>query len=404
MYQINLPEKICEVIDRLKDHGHHGYAVGGCVRDMLMGKVPHDFDITTDAFPSETSESFPDCEIILTGLKHGTVTVVYEGENIEITTFRTDGEYLDNRHPKNVTFVRNISEDLSRRDFTVNAMAYNPDEGLIDLFDGEKDIGLKIIRCVGDADTRFNEDGLRILRAMRFASVLEFEVEEKTADSVVRNRKLLKNISVERIYSELTKLILGNGATKILKQFYPVVCELFGEIPTENIEVLALCPRDHTVRYAALFSHMGEEDAGKVIRALKTDNETHRLVKKLVASLSAKLPKFASERFEKDVAHLLTENSFDDLDKIISLREAFNSYRGEDRENLIKIRDCAAKLIKENACLSIKSLDVSGKDLADAGIPQSAEMGRILKKLLWLVIEGEVENKKESLVEAAKRI
>jgi tRNA nucleotidyltransferase (CCA-adding enzyme) len=315
---------------------------------MLMGKVPHDFDITTDAFPSETSESFPDCDIILTGLKHGTVTVVYEGENIEITTFRTDGEYLDNRHPKNVTFVRNISEDLSRRDFTVNAMAYNPDEGLIDLFDGEKDIGRKIIRCVGDADTRFNEDGLRILRAMRFASVLEFKVEEKTADSVVRNRKLLKNISVERIYSELTKLILGNGATKILKQFYPVVCELFGEIPTENIELLTLCPRDHNVRYAALFSHMGEEDAGKVIRALKTDNETHRLVKKLVASLSAKLPKFASERFEKDVAHLLTENSFDDLDKIISLREAFDSYHGADRENLIKIRECAEKLIKEN--------------------------------------------------------
>ena len=209
MREINLPEKICAVIDRLKNHGHHGYAVGGCVRDMLMGKVPHDFDITTDAFPSETSESFPDCDIILTGLKHGTVTVVYEGENIEITTFRTDGEYLDNRHPEKVTFVRNISEDLSRRDFTVNAMAYNPDEGLIDLFDGEKDIERKIIRCVGDTDTRFNEDGLRILRAMRFASVLEFEVEEKTADSVIRNRRLLKNISVERIYAELTKLILN---------------------------------------------------------------------------------------------------------------------------------------------------------------------------------------------------
>ncbi len=404
MREINLPEKICAVIDRLKDHGHHGYAVGGCVRDMLMGKVPHDFDITTDAFPSETSESFPDCDIILTGLKHGTVTVVYEGENIEITTFRTDGKYLDNRHPEKVTFVRNISEDLSRRDFTVNAMAYNPDEGLIDLFDGEKDIERKIIRCVGDADTRFNEDGLRILRAMRFASVLEFEVEEKTAKSVIRNRGLLKNISVERIYAELTKLILGNGATKILKQFYPVLSELFGEIPAENIEVLSHCPKDHTVRYAALFSHMSAEDAGGMIRTLKTDNETHRLVKKLVSSLSFEMPNFASERFEKDVSHLLTENTFDDLDKIISLREAFDSYHRADTGNLIKIRECAEKLIKENACLSIKSLDVSGKDLADAGIPQSAEMGRILKKLLWLVIEGEVKNKKDSLVDAAKTL
>ena len=283
-------------------------------------------------------------------------------------------------------------------------MAYNPDEGLIDLFDGEKDIERKIIRCVGDADTRFNEDGLRILRAMRFASVLEFEVEEKTADSVIRNRSLLKNISVERIYAELTKLILGNGATKILKQFYPVLSELFGEIPAENIEVLSYCPKDHTVRYAALFSHMSAEDAGGMIRTLKTDNETHRLVKKLVSSLSFEMPNFASERFEKDVSHLLTENTFDDLDKIISLGEAFCALYGVSRENLIKIRECAEKLIKENACLSIKSLDVSGKDLADAGIPQSAEMGRILKKLLWLVIEGEVKNKKDALVDAAKTL
>ena len=206
--KLKISPAACHVVTELQAAGFEAYIVGGCVRDRLMGIKPHDFDITTEAFPAETSESFHDCDIILTGLKHGTVTVVYEGENIEITTFRTDGEYLDNRHPENVTFVRNISEDLSRRDFTVNAMAYNPDEGLIDLFDGEKDIEHKIIRCVGDADTRFNEDGLRILRAMRFASVLEFEVEEKTADSVIRNRDLLKNISVERIYAELTKLIL----------------------------------------------------------------------------------------------------------------------------------------------------------------------------------------------------
>ncbi len=404
MDQIILPEKICAVIRRLKDHGHRGYAVGGCVRDMLMGKAPHDFDITTDAFPSETSESFPDCDIILTGLKHGTVTVVYEGENIEITTFRTDGEYLDNRHPKSVTFVRNISEDLSRRDFTVNAMAYNPDEGLVDLFEGKEDIDRKIIRCVGDADTRFGEDGLRILRAMRFASVLGFDVEEKTAESVIRNRKLLKNISVERIYSEFTKLILGNNAVKILKQFYSVVSELFGDIPMKNIEVLDLCPKDHTVRYAALFSHMGEETATKTIRALKTDNETCRLVKKLVGSLSLKMPEFASDRFEKDVAHLLAENSFDDLDKIISLRTAFEEQDRASTENSERLLETARKLVRENACLSVKSLDVSGRDLANAGIPQSAEMGRILKKLLWLVIEGEVENEREALIDCAKKI
>ena len=404
MEQIKLPERICAVIGRLKDHGHHGYAVGGCVRDMLMGKIPHDFDITTDAFPSETSESFPDCDIILTGLKHGTVTVVYEGENIEITTFRTDGEYLDNRHPTSVTFVRNISEDLSRRDFTVNAMAYNPDEGLIDLFEGQKDIENKIIRCVGDADTRFNEDGLRILRAMRFASVLGFEVEGKTAESVIKNRGLLKNISVERIYSEFTKLILGDRAVGILKQFYPVLTELFGEIPMKNIEVLNLCPKDHTVRYAALFSHMDEETAGKTIRALKTDNETCRLVKKLVKSLASEMPEFASDRFKKDVAHLLTDNSFDDFGKIILLRRSFEEQDGLPTENSQRLLETAQTLVSENACLSIKSLDVSGKELAGAGIPQSAEMGRILKKLLWLVIEGEVENEREALIECAKKL
>ncbi|MBP3334110.1 MAG: CCA tRNA nucleotidyltransferase [Clostridia bacterium] len=402
MNQINLPEKICAVIRRLADHGYHGYAVGGCVRDMLMGKEPHDFDITTDAFPSETSESFPDCPIILTGLKHGTVTVVYEGENIEITTFRTAGEYLDNRHPESVTFVRNIVEDLSRRDFTVNAMAYNPEEGLVDLFKGKDDIARKIIRCVGDADTRFNEDGLRILRAMRFASVLGFKVEEKTAESVVKNKKLLKNISVERIYSEFTKLISGDNAVSILKQFYEVLSELFGEIPAENIECLDYCPKEHTVRYAALFAHMGEETAGKTIRALKTDNDTFRLVKKLVGSLAWEIPKFGSERFEKEVAHLLAENSFDDFVKIISLRRAFEELRGEPADNSEKLLETAEKLVEGKACLSIKSLDVSGKELAKAGIPQSAEMGRILKELLRLVIEGEVENRCDALIERAK--
>ncbi len=398
--KIRLPEKICAVIERLKEHGYHGYAVGGCVRDMLMGKIPHDFDITTDAFPSETSESFSDCEIILTGLKHGTVTVVYEGENIEITTFRTDGEYLDNRHPKEVTFVRNIAEDLSRRDFTVNAMAYNPDEGLVDLFDGKKDIERKIIRCVGDADTRFSEDGLRILRAMRFASVLGFEVEEKTAEAVIRNRKLLENISVERIYSEFTKLLLGDGAVKIIKEFYPVISELFGEIPTENIEALDRCPKDHAVRYASLLAHMSSEAAGKVMRGLKTDNETHRLVKKLVGALDIELPKSSSERFEKEVTHLLSEHGFDDLRKIISLRRAFCA--GDNELDLIS--ETVDKLDEQNACISIKQLAVSGSDLAEAGIPKSPEMGKILKKLLFLVIEGKVENSKEYLVEKAKNI
>lgn len=399
-HTIILPSKICALIDRLDKSGFRGYAVGGCVRDMLMGKMPHDFDVTTNAFPAETVECFSDCEVILTGLKHGTVTVVYEGENIEITTFRTDGEYLDNRHPKEVTFVRNIAEDLSRRDFTVNAMAYNPSEGVVDLFDGRADLERKIIRCVGDPDARFNEDGLRILRAMRFASVLGFEVEKKTAEAVIRNIELLKNISVERIYAEFTKLLLGDGAKKIINQFYPVVASLFGEIPGKNVDAVDRAVKDHTVRYAALLSHLDSQEAGRVMRELKTDNETHRLVKKLVGSLGCELPNSSSVRFETDVAHLLSEHGYDDLRRIISLRRAF----GTNASELDALTEAIDKAEAQNACISIKQLAVSGSDLIEIGIPKSPEMGKMLKELLWLVIEGEVENKRSSLLERAREM
>ena len=349
---IILPNKIISLIDRLYRGGYRGYAVGGCVRDMLMGKEPHDFDITTDAFPSETCECFADCEVILTGLKHGTVTVVYEGENIEITTFRADGEYLDNRHPSEVTFVRNIADDLSRRDFTVNAMAYNPAIGLVDMFDGISDIEKKIIRCVGVPDERFNEDGLRILRALRFASVLGFEIEENTAESLVRNRKLLHNISVERIYAEFTKLLLGEGAVKMMRDFYSVISEIFGEIPTENINAVERCPKDHAVRYAALFSHLDKDEALKKMRGLKTDNETCRIVRMLVGNVKTTLPSPSSERFEKDVLHLISENGYSDIEMIVSLHRALEITHDD---TLNAVSDAAVKAKERNDCVQCSS-------------------------------------------------
>lgn len=399
--KIMLPDKILAVIERLANGGYRGYAVGGCVRDMLMGKNPHDFDITTDAFPSETRECFSDCDVILTGLKHGTVTVVFDKENIEITTFRADGEYLDNRHPSEVIFVRNIAEDLSRRDFTVNAMAYNPEVGLVDMFDGVSDIERKIIRCVGVPDERFNEDGLRILRAMRFASVLGFEIEEKTAESLIRNRNLLRNISAERIYSEFTKLLLGDGAKKIINQFYPVVVSLFGEIPSENIEAVSRCPKHHAIRYAALFAHLDAFSAGEKMRFLKTDNETLRLVKKFVDNVSRPLPSVSSERFERDVMHLISQNGYADLEMIVKLKRAFGK---ESRETLDAALRAMDNSKKENACISINHLAIGGNDLAEIGVPKSPKMGEILGNLLYLVIEGEVENERFALLERAREM
>lgn len=227
---MDMPKNVDIAINLLQSAGFEAYAVGGCVRDSLLGKTPNDWDITTSAKPEDMKSVFADFHCIDTGIKHGTVTVVIDGEPLEITTFRLDGEYEDNRHPKSVTFTSNLGADLGRRDFTVNAMAYSKKTGTVDLFGGQNDLKNKIIRCVGDPDRRFNEDALRILRALRFASALDFEIEEKTAQSLLKNRALLGNISEERIAKELLKLVCGKGAKRILTDFAPVLFEILPEL------------------------------------------------------------------------------------------------------------------------------------------------------------------------------
>ena len=211
--KFNLPQNIKFVLDTLIANGHKAYIVGGCVRDLLCGKEPHDYDITTSALPEETQALFE--KTIATGLKHGTVTVIIDGEQIEVTTFRTEGVYNDSRHPDGVNFVRDVKEDLSRRDFTVNAMCYNNNEGLIDCFGGQKDIKAKTLKAVGDAKTRFNEDALRILRLFRFAATLGFGVEKQTFDAAIECAPNLKNISAERIFVELQKVAASNNPTAL---------------------------------------------------------------------------------------------------------------------------------------------------------------------------------------------
>ena len=222
-FAILLPAEVQTAIARLEQHGFEAYAVGGCVRDSLLGKQPNDWDITTSARPSQTAACFSDFRTVETGIEHGTLTVLVNGTPLEITTYRNDGEYLDNRHPKQVTFSHRIEDDLCRRDFTVNAMAYHPVRGLVDLFDGRADLTRRRIVCVGDATTRFHEDGLRILRAIRFASVLDFSIEEETARAIHACRSLLSNIAAERIREEFCKLLCGVGAVRILREYADVI-------------------------------------------------------------------------------------------------------------------------------------------------------------------------------------
>lgn len=230
MTHITLPEDVAFLLDRLDAHGFAAYAVGGCVRDSLMGKIPHDWDICTAASPYETMEVFAGLPVIKTGLKHGTVTVMRRKTGYEITTFRTDGEYTDGRHPDQVTFVKDVAEDLARRDFTINAMAYHPREGLVDLYRGEDDLKDGIIRCVGDPEARFEEDVLRILRAMRFASVFGFDIEPRTAEAIHRNAPRIRQVSMERITAELRRMIVGKAFCTQARRFTDLLTQVIPEI------------------------------------------------------------------------------------------------------------------------------------------------------------------------------
>ena len=220
---MELPAQVYLALSLLKGNGYESYIVGGCVRDSILGKTPNDYDITTNALPHQVKEVFENYKIIETGLKHGTVTVLIEGMPLEITTYRIDGVYKDHRRPENVTFTNSLQSDLSRRDFTINAMAYSPENGLADFFGGKKDLRNSIIACVGDAEHRFDEDGLRILRALRFASVMDFNIEEETSKAIFLKKELLKNIAYERISAEFSKLICGPGAEHIFREYVEVL-------------------------------------------------------------------------------------------------------------------------------------------------------------------------------------
>lgn len=401
-----LPEYVADVIGKLENNGYEAFAVGGCVRDMLMGRTPNDYDVTTDALPEEIKSCFKGSRVIETGIKHGTVTVISRGENVEITTYRIDGEYADNRHPKSVTFTSELACDLSRRDFTVNAMAVNDREGIVDLFGGRKDIENRTVRCVGDARQRFSEDGLRILRALRFASVLDFTIDRATAEAIYALKDLLKNISVERIYAELSKLICGKNVGYILREyrdvigvFFPQACLCDDATYRRAVTAAELCKPEKAERYAAYLGVCGGEDGIKgLLLSLNSDNKVRN------EAVSIYLNAEGFTRFDTvEARYALSSCGLDISLAAARLRRALAEADGdtdlrERAESLADIMKKEASL--PDACLSVSSLKVGGRELQNIGII-GADIGITLNRLLCEVIEGRTANDSDALIKRA---
>ena len=428
------------VIKRIKAQGHEAYAVGGCVRDILMGVPPHDFDVCTDTEPTEVLACFKDERVIETGLKHGTVTVMIGGEPIEVTTYRMDGEYTDGRHPKKVRFVKTLEEDLKRRDFTVNAMVMDENGQVFDYFGGREDIQSKTIRCVGDADTRFSEDALRILRALRFASVLDFSIEEETKKSIHRNRERLNLVSKERILIEMNKLLLGDGVLPVLMEyadvfsvFLPPVEPMVGflqhnphhrfDVWTHTAYAVAGAEKDLVVRWTLLCHDMGKprcyhmdekgvghfyghaeisaEMAEDLTRELRMDNKTAQAVRELVFCHDRPM---GSRKSVKKVLRLIGADLFD---KLLYVQAADRAGKAEtedaaERQENRALRAVYEDILREGDCFSLKELAVNGADLTALGYAGKA-VGEELNRLLDLVIDGHTDNTKTALLKAARR-
>ncbi len=437
---ITLPLPVARALFILEACGYEGYTVGGCVRDSLLGRTPNDWDITTNATPEEMKSCFKGFRVIETGIRHGTLTVIVDGMQLEITTYRNDGEYLDNRHPVQVTFSEKIEDDLSRRDFTVNAMAYHPKKGFVDLFAGREDLQSKTIRAVGDAKTRFHEDGLRILRAIRFASVLDFDIAQDTAKAVHECKNLLAGIAAERVREEFCKLICGPGAVRILRDYIDVIAVFLPELNRcvgfeqntkyhcydvfeHTLQALALCEDDDLVTRLGVLLHdigkplcytedeqgghfkghapAGVEITKEVLSRLRFDNETIRRMELLVEWHDIPL---SAEK--KRVKRLLQKLSDADILRLLEIKRCDRLAHAPDfRElppDLALIPSVMEEIRAEDACLSLRTLAISGDDLMALGVPKGKQIGELLHALLDEVIEERLPNEKNALLQAAK--
>ena len=434
--KIQLPEKVNTIIQTLQEHGYEAYAVGGCVRDSLLGREPGDWDITTSASPDETKKLF--ARTVDTGIEHGTVTVLLGKEGFEVTTYRIDGKYEDSRHPTEVIFTRNLREDLLRRDFTINAMAYNDTEGIVDIFGGMDDLKRKIIRCVGNARERFGEDALRIMRGVRFAAQLGFSLEKETKEAMTELAPTLEKISAERIQTELVKLLVSDSPELIREAYHlgitAVILPEFDEMMRTGQEtkyhrydvgehtVQAVCnvPPDKVLRLTMLLhdvakpemktvdadgtAHLkghdirGEQKAKEILRRLKFDNDTIHKVTKLIRWHDYRMP---AEK--KNVRKAMSKISAELFPMYLLVKRAdilaHSMYRREEElENLSGLQKCYEEIVADHECVSLKQLAVTGTDLIGIGMKPGKQIGEVLNELLRIVLEYPEFNNKEHLL------
>lgn len=438
MTKITIPAGAAEIIAVLKSNGFDAYVVGGCVRDSLLGKAPKDWDICTSAKPDDVIRCFQNRRIIETGLKHGTVTVVVDDDQYEVTTFRIDGKYSDNRRPDSVQYVSDVTEDLARRDFTMNAMAYNDDEGLIDPFGGASDIENRTISCVRNPDDRFREDALRIMRALRFSSVYGFSIGEATTWAIHQNRNLLHHIAAERITAELSKLICGDGVLNVLLTFSDVMATIIPELEpcigfNQNNKYHCYTIYDHiavavansmgddlVVRMALLLHDIGkpccyteDENGGhfhghgvfshdlaeKALSRLRFDNKTRDSILELVLYHDSLI-----EPTPKTIRRWLNKIGFEQLNRWLRIRIADIKAHapGTQGYKILKCTDIGILMVNEmNHCFSLKDLEINGREVMALGVPEGKQVGFILNTLLNLVINGDIPNNKSLLIDKA---
>lgn len=390
--KINIPDNIMQALELLEGAGFEAYAVGGCVRDSLLGKTPYDWDICTSAMPEETMAVFTSFRTVPTGIKHGTVTVIID-EPIEITTFRIDGEYIDNRRPIEVEFTRNLKNDLCRRDFTVNAMALDKSGKITDLYGGKADLEKKTIRCVGDAPKRFDEDTLRIMRALRFAATLGFEIEEKTAKAIFEKKDLLKNIAVERIRVETDKLLLGCCA-EILLNFKDVFAVFMPEIEItqETAKRIESAPVEIEIRLAVLLSMLDVKSAENLLKRMKYSSSVSNAVIKLLENKDMNIAPF-----KPCVKRLLNRWGAEDGKRIVRFLCTQGKLSFNDYTAVMTVID---GIFISGECFTLSQLAINGSDLSALEIKQK-QIGLTLNYLLEKVMDG-TENTKENLTRLAK--